>query len=168
MDTLSHYLWAVALYWYFRKPKKWLSGITGALPDLLSFGPLIVANLLTGFSRYEPGGPPPLHSIPSWVFGAYDVTHSLVVVGIVAFALFFLARKWWWLTWGWILHILADIPTHTRAYFPTPFLWPISELTFDGFSWGQWWFVLLNYGLIAAAFTLLVRRDRAMHRKRDA
>lgn len=159
MDTLSHYLWAVALYWYFRKPKKWLTGLSGALPDLLSFG-LVFLMSFAGMLSFEPGGPPPIEMIPDFAHTLYDITHSLLPIGIVAILLFFFARRWWHLTWGWFLHILADIPTHTRAYFPTPFLWPISSYTFSGFSWGQAWFMILNYSLLAVAFTLLWRRDR--------
>lgn len=158
MDTLSHYLWAVALYWYFRKPRHWLSGLSGALPDLLSFGLLFVMAHL-GMTAFEPGGPPPIEHIPDFIFTLYNVTHSLIPIGMTALLLFFLARRWWFLTWGWLLGILMDIPTHTQAYFPTPFLWPLSSYTFDGFSWGQSWFMLLNYSLLFVAFGLLWWRD---------
>lgn len=159
MDTLAHYLWAVVIYWYFRKPRKWLSGITGALPDLSSFGILFIMSF-AGAVAFEPGGPPPVEVIPNLIFTLYNITHSLLPIGIVAGLLYWLKREWWHLSWGWILHILADIPTHTRAYFPTPFLWPITGWTFDGIRWGQWWFMLLNYGLLACAMTALFLRDR--------
>lgn len=74
------------------------------------------------------------------------------------------ARSAWhtfipWEMTAWLLHILSDIPTHSYKFYPTPFLWPISEWKFNGFSWGQWWFLLLNYSLLIIVF-LLVRRKR--------
>ena len=44
--------------------------------------------------------------------------------------------------------ILFDIPTHTKEFLPTPFLWPVSDWVFDGFSWGNGYFMLINWGLI--------------------
>lgn len=38
---------------------------------------------------------------------------------------------------AWPLHILIDIPTHTAEFFPTPFLWPVSNFHVDGISWGN-------------------------------
>lgn len=49
---------------------------------------------------------------------------------------------------GWGLHILMDIPTHSKTFYPTPFLWPFLDWTFDGISWGQPWFMIVNYSLI--------------------
>jgi mannose/fructose/N-acetylgalactosamine-specific phosphotransferase system component IIC len=166
VDTLAHYLWAVALYWLLRKDRKWLLGISGALPDLLSFGPLFAYTILSGASLGH--GPPALSLIPSWVFAAYNVTHSLVVIGI-AFAILWVAkREWTVFLYGWILHILCDIPTHTRAYFPTPFLWPISSLTISGMSWARPWFMATNYAALAGVYAYLIWRDRTdgkIHRK---
>lgn len=159
MDTLSHYLWAVVLYWYFQAPKKWLVGLTGALPDIFSFGILFGMNMLGIVSFGQ--GPPPIEQIPGFIFTLYNITHSFIPIGIVAIILYFSARKWWYLSWGWILGIAMDIPTHTRDYFPTPFLWPLSRYAFDGFSWGQQWFLILNYSLLILAFAYLFWRDFA-------
>ena len=158
MDTLSHYLWAVIIYWYLQKPRKWLLGLSGALPDLLSFGLLFVMVFFTG--TFEPGGPPSLESIPAFIFTLYDITHSLIPIGLVTLGLWIWKRKYVYLTFGWIFHILCDIPTHTREYFPTPFLWPISSFTINGFSWGQPWFMALNYGAIIICFILLANREK--------
>jgi membrane-bound metal-dependent hydrolase YbcI (DUF457 family) len=38
---------------------------------------------------------------------------------------------------AWPLHILVDIPTHSSQFFPTPFLWPVSDFYINGVSWGQ-------------------------------
>jgi hypothetical protein len=153
MDTLSHYLWVVALYW--QHPKRWIIGLFGALPDLLSFGPHIVESLFAGTL-----GRPELHTIPDYVFVMYDLTHSLVVFAVVALVLWFAARDWFWLIWGWALHILIDIPTHSAEFFPTPFLWPISDFMIDGISWGVVWFMIMDVTLLVAVYTWLVMRKQ--------
>lgn len=52
--------------------------------------------------------------------------------------------KAWWALYGdralwpmgaWGLHILMDIPTHSSSFFPTPFLWPVSDFTVNGIPW---------------------------------
>jgi hypothetical protein len=70
---------------------------------------------------------------------------------------------WWWLTGAlplaylaWLGHILVDIPTHSKRFFPTPFLWPISDYKVDGISWGVRWFMLANYGSLAAAYAIVL------------
>jgi hypothetical protein len=64
MDTLSHALWGRGLFGYRGMP--WLALFFGAMPDLASFGILIVVNIFNGF-RPQFGGPPPLESLPFFV-----------------------------------------------------------------------------------------------------
>jgi len=56
---------------------------------------------------------------------------------------------------GWLLHILIDIPTHSYSFYPTPFLWPISQFKFDGISWAIPWFMIANYSALALVFLSL-------------
>lgn len=58
---------------------------------------------------------------------------------------------------AWGLHILLDVPTHARSFYPTPFLWPLSDWTFDGVSWTAPWALALNYTLLALTWTWLLR-----------
>jgi len=152
MDTLAHFLWTFAIYW--KHPRRWIAGLIGVLPDLLSFGLLFIIGIVSGVTHTN--GPPSIESIPGWVFTAYNITHSLVVFTLVAVVLWFLAREWFWLIGGWLLHIIIDIPTHTTRFFPTPIFWPISSFVIDGTSWGVWWFMLLNYSAIIGVYTWLV------------
>ncbi|MEK7673653.1 MAG: hypothetical protein AAB371_00450, partial [Patescibacteria group bacterium] len=39
------------------------------------------------------------------------------------------------LTLAWPLHILIDIPTHSVNFYPTHFLWPMSDFFVNGISW---------------------------------
>jgi hypothetical protein len=71
-------------------------------------------------------------------------------------------RPCWEMT-GWLLHILIDIPTHTRRLYPTPFLWPLSDFTIDGISWGRPWFLALNYSSLLIVFLLLWLKSERKH-----
>jgi hypothetical protein len=151
MDILAHFLWTLAIYW--QHPRRWIAGLIGFLPDILSFGIFFVQRIITGnFER----GAPQLATIPTYVFTLYDLTHSIVVFAIGAALLWFFARDWFWLSLGWGLHIIIDVPTHTNRFFPTPVFWPISDVTFSGIGWGSWWFMLMNYAALAAVYTYLV------------
>jgi hypothetical protein len=94
----------------------------------------------------------------------YQISHSLFVFS-AAFGLVWLIRRRPVLEMlGWPLHILIDIPSHTLRFFPTPFLWPVSSYHFDGISWGNRWFMLVNYSAILAVYLVLryggTRQDR--------
>ena len=66
----------------------------------------------------------------------------------------------YWEMTGWMLHSMIDIPTHTRRLYPTPFLWPLSDFTIDGISWGRPWFLALNYSALVIVFLLLRLKSR--------
>ena len=97
-------------------------------PDLFSFGILWVAATL-GLSPtpdYSQGTPPE-STIPPYVHYLYNVTHSFVLF-LAVFALLWLwTKRPVWELGAWGLHVLVDIPTHSFAFFPTPFLWPLSD-----------------------------------------
>jgi hypothetical protein len=38
---------------------------------------------------------------------------------------------------AWALHILIDIPTHSRRRWGPQFLWPLSDFAVDGISWAE-------------------------------
>ena len=135
MDTLSHALWGKGVFGYRGKP--YWSLFFGALPDLSSFGIYGVLNIFntpSGF-RFEK---PLIEDIPSWVFNAYDIGHSLVIAFIcIILVHYFFNKNFAFAMLAWPLHILLDFPFHTADYFPTPVLWPIIDVKFDGISWAN-------------------------------
>ncbi len=164
MDTLSHGLWGGLVFGRGSRKDYALSFSFGVLPDLLSFGPFFLAWAVKGFPRFpgHPGEPPDPSLIPAYVHHAYDVTHSALVWTAV-FAIAWAIRKKPPRTYrAWLLHILCDIPTHTRRFFPTPFLWPLPTPYVNGIRWGQPWFMVLNYSFLAAGYAIWVvaRRRR--------
>lgn len=138
MDILSHGLYAGIAVGRKSRRDYLIAFFFGIMPDLLAFGPLFVSGLL-GFSAWpQRMEPPALSGIPSYVFSTYHVTHSLVVYAVFFAILWWLGKRHFaYLTLGWPLHILVDIPTHVATFFPTPFLWPLSSFSVSGMQWGQ-------------------------------
>ena len=142
MDYFAHAFWS---YIFYHKTKKPLYAVLfGILPDSASW-------LIYMFYRMifaEGFGRPMLNSIPEWVFTLYGISHSLIVVSVVFGIVYLILKKIPIYMYAWPIHILIDIPTHTREFLPTPFLWPVSTWTFPGISWGTPWFMVLNWSLI--------------------
>lgn len=148
MDILSHGLWIYALY--FRTRHRFSATIFAVLPDLISFGPHLIYSLFfTGFKFGRP------HLIPEYVAVGYNFTHSLVMFFIVFGIFYFITREIYWPLGGWLLHILIDIPTHTKEFFPTPFLWPLSEYKVSAIAWSDPMFMIINYGLLSVLYIYL-------------
>jgi hypothetical protein len=167
MDTLAHGLWGgLAAGW---KKRFGLAFLFGIAPDMCSFGALMIIRVVQG--KFVPGKPPH-ETIPDWLYVAYDFSHSLIIIGVLWLLLWFVARPVAIPFLAWPLHILCDIPTHSQAYFPTPFLYPLSSYTYDGFSWAQRWFMITNYsGLLILALAWVFYRHRrrkanGLHRKK--
>lgn len=189
MDGPSHLFWTWAVFKtlkekYNKSLNIKLAVFWGIFPDLFAFGIpilLIAAELLTGqMSFSDIPGPekiePPQNEFAS-VFQSisllYSFSHSLVIF-IVFFAIItgilFLKRKIstnttasivpWELS-GWLLHILIDIPTHSSAFYSTPFLWPVSNFKISGIAWSTPWFLALNYFAIIIVYFVYFRKNKA-------
>ena len=159
MDIFAHGLWTYAVF--HRKKYVWLATLFGVLPDFLSFGILFFINLFNGnFHRWPPG----LSTLPKWLFAAYSLTHSFIMFLSVFILVFLLTKKWLWPLTAWGMHIIIDIPTHSSRFFPTPFLWPLSDYKFDGTSWAAPWFMIANYSALAVVF-LIIACNRAKEKK---
>ena len=161
MDILAHSLWGFIV---FNKLKnKFLVILFAVIPDLLSFGPLFLMNIITGTPRM---GKPELSLIPDYVFLSYNLTHSLVVAFMVILAVYIITKKIHYFLLAWPLHIFIDIFTHTKEFFPTPFLYPLSEFKLSIISWANPTFMAINYGLIAILLGyILLRRKRKFNIK---
>ena len=151
MDIAAHALWATVAAKTANRTHPDLVRVAwcaawAAFPDLFAFTPEVLTRLWYGHRHH---------------FGLYELSHSLVVFVPVFALASLLFRRPLWEMFGWALHVLMDIPTHS-AHFPTPFLWPLSPYEFHGVSWRQWWFTALNYSALAIAFLLLwIDRRRA-------
>ena len=144
MDTLSHALWGKGVFGYRGKP--YWSLFFGALPDLLSFGIYFLINILFNSSNFK-FGKPELDELPNWLFDLYNVSHSLLIALIcVGFVYFRINKNLAFAMLAWPLHIMLDFPFHTTDFFPTPILWPILDVRFDGIAWSNPYVWFSNIG----------------------
>lgn len=163
MDVLAHGLWGGAIFGR-RTGSSWKRAfLWGMFPDLIAFGPAIIAGLITGdrlsWFRYAPED---AHA--SWITWysnhAYLVSHSLVVWVVVAVVRWAWQKKFSWAFGAAALHILCDIPLHTLRYFPTPYLWPLPTPLHDGLRWSIPVLWLANYVVLIAIYSYLSIRKR--------
>ena len=139
MDIFSHGLYGGVAFGRKSRRDYLTAFLFGVGPDLLSFGFFFLAIGL-GIESWPVGNftPPGAKVIPEYIHFLYGITHSLVIYAIFFAILYLLGKKKFaWLTLGWPLHILVDIPTHSNGFFPTPFLWPLSDFSVNGIPWAH-------------------------------
>lgn len=172
MDVFAHTLWANAgsgmlNHVRARGNKRPLSvawtSFWGVFPDLFVFGiPSIISfmGLLQGSVVWGDFSHHGLPGVFDLLAELYNYTHSAIIWGTVFLATWAVIKRPPLELLGWILHILIDIPTHRINFYPTPFLFPISEYRFSyGISWSDTWFMILNYASLLVVFgTKLVRK----------
>ncbi len=138
MDVISHGLWGGAAFGRKNRKKFFLAFGFGIMPDILSFGILLALNILGLVNRPNfPYGPPDPNAIPVFVSTLYSITHSLVIFALIFLLVWFARKNPLWELGAWGLHILIDIPSHSSDFFPTPFLWPISDFIINGIRWSN-------------------------------
>ena len=157
MDTLSHALWGYGLFGYKRYP--WAAIFFGAMPDLISFGFLMLINLMTGHWHF---GKPALDSLPSWIFPAYSIGHSFIVCLPIIYVVYRFNRAFAMAMLAWPFHIILDFPFHSKAFFATPIFWPLSDYNIDGIPWTHWY---IWYPNILFLFILLFYRYKKNYKK---
>lgn len=171
MDVFSHGLWSGAVYKVINKKiKKSLSikwaVFLGVFPDVFAFASMFIWifwSIIFGHLNFSdiprPENVEPAHRDTLFIFKLtntlYNFSHSLVIFLIIFGLVYLIFRRPIWEMGAWLLHILIDIPTHSYIFYPTPFLWPFSNIKFDGLSWGTPWFLVLNYSLIACFYSYL-------------
>lgn len=137
MDIIAHGVYNIALQKTISKDKKDPKDILtafgwGIVPDLLAFGiPFSLAIFSGSLDHHAKLGGFDIAGI------VYPYTHSLIIFGAIFFVVYAVRRKWYLSMLGWGFHILLDIPFHTADFFPTPFLFPISNYALPfGIYWG--------------------------------
>ena len=130
----------------------------GILPDLFSFGFFAAIRIFEGNFQM---GPPPLDIIPDWVIFNYNLSHSFITVLVIIGAIAIRKKEMAFAMLGWPLHIMMDFPFHTRNYFPTQFLWPLTDFTIDGIPWSHplVWFPNLAGIIILYIYRFKQKRD---------
>ncbi len=167
MDILAHTLWANAGARganalaekennKFHINPMW-TGFWGVFPDLFAF---TIPFILRFYYVLSGTGGASFFGKPAMVEGEYqngfdlalnlyNYSHSLVIWAFVFLVVWVIFKRPRYELFGWALHILIDIPTHVIAFFPTPFLFPLSDYKFAyGIQWSNQWFMITNYVLL--------------------
>jgi hypothetical protein len=155
MDTFSHALWGYGLFGYKRYAL--VAIFFGAMPDLISFGAFMVMNLVDGTAQM---GKPALENLPSWVFNNYALGHSFVICLPIIALVALWKKEIAFAMLAWPFHIMLDWPFHSKAYFPTPIFWPVSDFSIDGIPWSTWYIWFPNVAGIVILFYLRRRQKR--------
>lgn len=154
MDIISHGLWGGVAFGRKSKRNFWTAFAIGMLPDLIAFTGPFLTNLfgITQGPHYSDGRPDGA-SIPAYVYQLYSFSHSLVIFAAVFAIAWIFFKKPQWVLGAWGLHILIDIPSHDASFFPTPFLWPLSDFHVNGINWGNPIIFFPNLALLVLAYS---------------
>lgn len=180
MDIFAHALWANAAatklndsFEAKNKPKismGW-SMFWGIFPDLFAFSIPTLWSLyliITGeqsFSGISQHGPHLSQADPTFSIATYlyQYSHSIIIF-VVVFGIVWLVFKRPQLAMlGWLLHILIDIPSHSLQFFPTPFLFPVSNYRFQyGITWSNTYFMVINYSFLFLVYLYFFLRKKKL------
>jgi len=149
MDVFAHGFWGGITFG--RKKFFGQAMLFGVLPDLLGFGPFFIIRLVNRNLQF---GKPNLAEIPSWVFTSYDISHSIFTAFVLYGIIRYFSKPMAYTFLAYPLHILCDIFTHSKSFFPTPFLFPVSNYKVDGISWADPTFMIVNYTAIITAYAV--------------
>lgn len=87
----------------------------------------------------------------------YPFSHSIIIFGLVFIIAWIIWRRPRFELLGWALHIIIDIFTHSAAFYPTPFLFPISDWRFlYGVAWREQWLMIVNYSALLLVWSRLL------------
>lgn len=151
MDVFAHALWGYVVFGRKRLSK--LVVLMSTMPDILSFGIHLVILVLSGGFVF---GRPDAHIIPGYVTFMYNTTHSLFIAGLFGLFVYMKFRKYLVLIVAWMMHIVIDIFTHTEDFFPTHFLYPLSDFHLSVVRWSNPWFMLANYFALTVVYSFMI------------
>ncbi|MBR9693265.1 hypothetical protein GOV07_05060 [Candidatus Woesearchaeota archaeon] len=150
MDIFAHILWTLLVFHGY--DWVWWAVLLGVIADSITFFPVMIYGLLKG-ERFK--GPPKLTGFAKKWSRIYNFTHSLIVWGAISIIILAVTGSFWMPMWGWLLHILMDIPTHDRDFFATPIFWPVSNYKLPGATWATPRAMSLIYGLVVLGWILV-------------
>lgn len=162
MDVFSHGLWGGITVGRGSRKSFATAVAIGMAPDVIAFGPFLASRLIDqgwGFFSHL-GKRPELSTIPEYVHSVYSVTHSFIVFAAAFLLVWAMRRKPMMEMLAWGLHICMDIPTHSLQFFPTPFLWPLSDFHVDGVPWSKPYIFYPDWALLIILYGWFIYRKR--------
>lgn len=183
MDILAHALWAGAGVLLARRrysistPTAQATVALAVMPDLLHMIPVIAWSAfgtgswsaLVTYMGALPGQEPVM---PWWVnevsHNLHCFAHSGVVLGVLTLLIWLRTRRIWVPLLGWWSHVIIDVFSHSRDFYPSPVLWPFTREGFDGIAWNSTSFMVVNYSALTAIYLWLFWRRRREQRQNKA
>ena len=171
MDMLAHALWAGAGAELLRRKtpisKRSIYGIVllAALPDVLQLVPILgwmaigdgSIGLVYEYVFSTPGTEPHLPPIVRGLaYHLHCMGHSAIVAGAVTLLAWLRRPQLLIPLLGWWSHIILDVFTHSKDYYPSPILYPITYAGLNGIAWNEPIFLLLNYLALALLYAVLL------------
>jgi len=179
MDILAHMIWtnygSRSLNKKLKKKNKKTINIKMAMfwsifPDIFAFGiPMLIMFFVSIFSgnfniksllNHHLASNILVVDLPSYL---YQFSHSIIIWVLIFILVWIIWKKPYYVLFGWAFHIFIDIFSHEILFYPTPFLFPISEWVFPyGVKWNNPYFMIVNYSLIAilAVYFYLTRSKK--------
>jgi hypothetical protein len=155
MNIFAHGLWGVAISSKKQTNRKKLlqSVFFSVAPDIWLV--ILVPYLVITGNKI----PTDWTNAPEWFFPIYALTHSLVLWLIAFIGTSLVVKRPYWPQLYWLLHILIDIPGHTK--FSTPFLYPVSSYKYHAsFSWESPFYILASISIPIIIILVKSRRAR--------
>jgi hypothetical protein len=171
MDIFAHGLWVgigvavAARHRAIARRTAVLTVVLAIAPDLAHLLPLVAQALfseggwatLAAYSTALPGAEP---AMPPWVallaHHLHCTLHSAVIAAVATLACWRWLRTLWAPLLGWWSHIVVDIFTHSKDFYPAPIFYPFTQWGFDGLAWNTPWFLVANHAAIALAIAWLL------------
>lgn len=164
MDLPAHALWTNIIWRFAKQQRKtalW-AAFFGILPDLIAFGfyaPYVaLKSIISGeahpnFVRVGNNYHFVQTAVPDYIQTLYNFSHSLIIFGLIFILIAILRRgRFWPVLLAWPLHILFDIPTHAKEFFPTPYLFPFDSPFLGLISWAKLPFLISNYAILVVIY----------------
>lgn len=130
MDPVSHLLLARLVS---HAPAAWLGTLLPDLPWYALYPTWLRAQGRLGTALKQGDWPTPPLRIRRWHYAA----HSLLLFPLLPLMVCRRSRHGRQIALGWVLHILVDMPTHSRDRMAPRPLWPLSGWALDGLSWAD-------------------------------
>ena len=178
MDIISHALWSGALFKSVniklkkRKFNFWLAAFWGIFPDMFAFViPYLILSVIVlsknGLDFFTSGLFNQTIESYSFISTLYNISHSIIIFAIIFLLIWLIFRKPMWVLFGWLLHILIDIPTHLIGHFATPMFWPISNFKINGIIyWREPLFMIIDILALVIVYWIILRKEKKLKNKR--
>ena len=132
MDLITHVL--VTRKFIGKENSTVVAGVVADAPFYLTYPPYVVLQKKVKYALTTGDWP----VAPKWMETAHHAFHSIPLLLVGSFLVSLVTGRFpRQITAAWLLHILIDIPTHSRRRWGPRFLWPFSDFAVDGVSWAE-------------------------------